>query len=93
MTTLQTPADVRAATAATYIAFIGSGFALASWAARIPQIRDGLGLSPSRLGLVLLTLRDFARVTVPAAALFAPYALWVTYAAYLNLGFWWLNSF
>jgi predicted MFS family arabinose efflux permease len=56
MTAVQTPADVRAATGATYIAFIGSGFALASWAARIPQIRDGLGLSPSRLGLVLLTI-------------------------------------
>jgi predicted MFS family arabinose efflux permease len=48
--------EVRAATRATYIAFIGSGFALASWAARIPQVRDGLGLSPSRLGLVLLAI-------------------------------------
>jgi predicted MFS family arabinose efflux permease len=48
--------DVRAASRATYIAFIGSGFVLASWAARIPQVRDGLGLSPSRLGLVLLAI-------------------------------------
>jgi hypothetical protein len=39
---------VRAAGRATYIAFIGSGLVLASWAARIPQIHDGLGLSPSR---------------------------------------------
>jgi predicted MFS family arabinose efflux permease len=56
MTVVQTPPEVRAAAGATYVAFIGSGFALASWAARIPQIRDGLGLSPSRLGLVLLTI-------------------------------------
>jgi predicted MFS family arabinose efflux permease len=56
MTLVQTPPEVRAATRATYIAFIGSGFALASWAARIPQVRDGLGLSPSRLGLVLLAI-------------------------------------
>jgi predicted MFS family arabinose efflux permease len=47
---------VRAASRATYVAFFGSGFVLASWAARIPQVRDGLGLSPSRLGLVLLAI-------------------------------------
>jgi predicted MFS family arabinose efflux permease len=47
---------VRSASRATYAAFIGSGVILASWAARIPQIRDGLGLTPSRLGLVLLSV-------------------------------------
>ena len=47
---------VRAASRATYIAFIGSGVVMASWASRIPQVRDGLGLSPSRLGLVLLAI-------------------------------------
>ena len=41
---------------ATYAAFIGSGFALASWASRIPQVRDELHLSPSSLGLVLLAM-------------------------------------
>ena len=56
MTVVDTSRDVRAATRATYVAFIGAGVALASWAARIPQIRDGLGLSPSRLGLVLLAI-------------------------------------
>jgi predicted MFS family arabinose efflux permease len=48
--------EVRGAARATYLAFIGAGFALASWAARIPQVRDGLGLTPSRLGLVLLSI-------------------------------------
>ncbi|SHG71336.1 Fucose permease [Jatrophihabitans endophyticus] len=42
------------ATRATYAAFAGSGFAFASWASRIPQLRDHLALSPAELGLVLL---------------------------------------
>ena len=45
-----------AATRATYIAFIGNGFAFASWASRIPQVRDRLHLTSQELGLVLLTL-------------------------------------
>jgi translocator protein len=53
----------------------------------------GLAVMLALLALVLLTMRDFARVNRLAAGLFAPYALWVTYAAYLNLGFWWLNGF
>jgi MFS family permease len=56
VTVVDTSRDVRAATRATYVAFIGAGVALASWAARIPQIRDGLGLTPSQLGLVLLAI-------------------------------------
>ncbi|SNY70756.1 MFS transporter [Paractinoplanes atraurantiacus] len=56
--TTTTPAttEVRAATRAVYLAFIFAGVAAASWASRIPQVRDELGLSPSRLGLVLLAL-------------------------------------
>ena len=57
MTTVaDTAPEVRAATRAVYAAFILAGVATASWAARIPQIRDELGLSPSRLGLVLLAM-------------------------------------
>ena len=40
--------------AAVYAVFILSGFAFASWASRIPQVRDALGLSPRALGFVLL---------------------------------------
>ena len=47
---------VDAAKRAVYIAFFGAGATMASWATRIPQIRDGLGLTPSRLGLVLLAI-------------------------------------
>jgi MFS family permease len=45
-----------AATRATYVAFIGCGFAFASWASRIPQVRDRLHLTSADLGLVLLTI-------------------------------------
>ena len=46
--------EVAAAVRATYAAFIGAGFVVASFASRIPQVRDRLHLSPSELGLVLL---------------------------------------
>src|SRR5215210_2762467 len=56
---------VQSATYATYAAFIGSGVALASWAARIPQVRDGLSLSPSALGLVLLSMAVGSIIALP----------------------------
>ena len=54
----------------------------------------GLGLAVVwvLLGAVLLTLRAFLRVERVAGALLLPYAAWVSYAAYLNSGFWWLNG-
>jgi predicted MFS family arabinose efflux permease len=54
--TVDTKPEIRAASRAVYAAFIISGFATASWASRIPQIRDALHLTPSGLGLVLLSL-------------------------------------
>jgi predicted MFS family arabinose efflux permease len=59
------PAAVRAATSATYAAFIGSGFAFASWASRIPQVRDHLGLDPAALGLVLLAIAAGSLLALP----------------------------
>lgn len=64
-----TSAAVRAATAATYAAFIGSGFAFASWAARIPQVRDRLDLDPSALGLVLLAIAAGSLLALPLSGL------------------------
>jgi predicted MFS family arabinose efflux permease len=49
-------ARLRAATRATYVAFIGCGFAMASWASRIPQVRDRLHLDSAELGLMLLSI-------------------------------------
>ncbi|GIF05449.1 MFS transporter [Actinoplanes siamensis] len=57
--------NVRAATTATYAAFIGSGFAFASWASRIPQIRDRLALDSSELGLVLLAIAAGSLLALP----------------------------
>lgn len=57
--------DVSAASRATYAAFIAAGFVFASWAARIPQIRDGLHLDPAELGLVLLAVAGGSVIALP----------------------------
>lgn len=57
--------DVRAATRATYAAFIAAGFVFASWASRIPQVRDRLDLDPSELGLVLLAIAAGSVIALP----------------------------
>lgn len=54
--TAPAPTDLRPATRATYAAFILSGTAMSSWASRIPQVRDALHLTPSQLGLMLLSI-------------------------------------
>ena len=47
-------AQLRTASRAVTATFIGAGFSFASWAARIPQIRAALHVSPGVLGLILL---------------------------------------
>ena len=54
---------------AVYGVFILSGFAFASWASRIPQVRDNLELSQSRLGLVLLAMAIGSVIALPLAGL------------------------
>ncbi|MFG1809600.1 MFS transporter [Streptomyces sp. NPDC049040] len=61
------PEEIRAAVRGTYVAFAGCGLAFASWASRIPQVRDHLDLSPSRLGLVLLAIAAGSLVALPLA--------------------------
>jgi len=63
------PAVLRRATLAVYAVFIASGFAFASWASRIPQVRDALELSPRRLGLVLLAIAVGSVISMPLAGL------------------------
>ena len=58
---------VHAGVRGTYVAFIGSGFAFASWASRIPQVRDRLHLSPAQLGLVLLCIAAGSLLALPLA--------------------------
>lgn len=52
---------------ATYAAFIATGFAFASWASEIPQVRDRLGLSVAELGLVLLSIAAGSVISLPLA--------------------------
>jgi len=56
---------VRSAVLATYEVFIASGIAFASWASRIPQVRDRLHLDPSELGLVLLAIAAGSVIALP----------------------------
>src|ERR1700681_1208918 len=58
---------VRRAEIAVYIAFIGAGFAFASWASRIPQVRDQLDVTPAALGLILLAIAVGSLVSLPPA--------------------------
>jgi predicted MFS family arabinose efflux permease len=62
-----TEATVRGSVRATSIAFIGAGFAFASWASRIPQVRDRLELDPSTLGLVLLSVAAGSVLALPSS--------------------------
>jgi predicted MFS family arabinose efflux permease len=61
--------QVTAAVRATYGAFAGAGFAFASWASRIPQVRDRLHLSPADLGLVLLAIAAGSVIALPISGM------------------------
>ena len=62
-------AAVQRARNAVYVAFIGAGFAFASWASRIPQVRAQLHVSPGVLGLILLCAAIGSAVAIPLAGL------------------------
>lgn len=65
--TAEKPGRVERARTATYVAFAGSGMATASWAARIPQVRDHLRLTSSALGLLLLATAVGSLLALPAS--------------------------
>lgn len=54
---------------AVYLVFIGAGLGFASWASRIPQVREDLGLTPSALGLVLLAIAAGSLIALPSGGL------------------------
>lgn len=62
------PVLSRLRTVATPFLFILLGIVYASWAARIPAIRDGLQLTPAQLGIVLLGGGFGAVASFPLAA-------------------------
>ena len=57
--------ELNGAIRATYGVFAANGMAFASWASRIPQVRDRLGLSPAGLGLVLLASAVGSVIALP----------------------------
>jgi MFS family permease len=61
--------QVDRAVRAAYAAFGGSGFGFASWAARIPQVKNQLALGPADLGLVLLAIAAGSVIALPVAGL------------------------
>lgn len=66
-THVATDSTVRRAVTATYVAFIGSGFGFATWASRIPQVRDKLHVTPGTLGLILLCIAIGSLLAMPAS--------------------------
>lgn len=54
---------------AVVVAYAASGIAFASWVARLPAIRDGLGLTPGNVGLLLLCMTLGSFLSVSASGL------------------------
>ena len=86
------PTDRRARVA---LAVFGGQFALnLAWSAAFFGAQSvGLGLAVIALLWIAIaaTIWAFARVDPRAGALLGPYLVWVSFAAYLNYGFWVLN--
>jgi predicted MFS family arabinose efflux permease len=60
----------RQAKNAVFVVFFGNGFLFANWAARIPQVRAELGVTPGVLGLILLCLAVGAGIGTSLSGLF-----------------------
>jgi MFS family permease len=69
MTAVSPDARIRAARNAVYLVFIAAGFAFASWAARIPQVRSQLRVTPGVLGLILLSIAIGSTIAMPLSGL------------------------
>jgi hypothetical protein len=59
--------EVVTARNAVLATFFINGFALASWAARIPAVRQALDLGPARLGLILLSASLGSLLALPTS--------------------------
>lgn len=60
-----------AAARAVFAVFAASGFAFASWASRLPAVRDGLSFSEQDMGLLLLTGSIGSVAAIPLSGLVA----------------------
>jgi fucose permease len=61
--------DLERAKVAVSVVFVVNGLAFASWVARVPAVRDTLGLSPGRVGLLLLAVSAGTVVALPLSGL------------------------
>ncbi len=52
---------------ADLLVFAMSGFALASWMSRVPDVKDALALTPGRLGLLMLSISVGSLIGLPVA--------------------------
>jgi fucose permease len=52
---------------AVLVVFAGNGFAFASWAARVPDVKSALSLTPGRLSLLLLAISVGSVLGLPLA--------------------------
>jgi MFS family permease len=59
--------DGQQAMFAVFLGFMANGFTFASWASRIPQVRDRLDLTASELGVLLLSLSVGSMLALPLA--------------------------
>ncbi|GII98741.1 fucose permease [Sediminihabitans luteus] len=64
-----TTSAVRRATWAVLAVFFVAGFGFASWASRIPAVRDELGYSEGQMGLLLLFMAIGSIVSLPLAGM------------------------
>jgi tryptophan-rich sensory protein len=55
------------------------------------QIAAGLAVMVAMLAAIAWTITRFWPLNRLAGALLLPYLAWVSFATYLNAGFWWLN--
>ncbi|TGY78914.1 MFS transporter, partial [Cellulomonas shaoxiangyii] len=63
------PREVRAASAAVFTVFLLAGWNFASWASRLPAVRDALDLTPDRMGLLLLVGSFGSLLALPLSGL------------------------
>jgi len=63
------PHEVRLASAAVFAVFLLSGVNFASWAARLPAVRDALDLTPERMGVLLLVGAFGSLVSLPLSGI------------------------
>lgn len=66
---LRSSPHLRTASLAVFLTFTGAGFAFASWAARIPQVRATLQVTPGVLGLILLAGAVGSGIATPLSGL------------------------